>query len=111
YYEDKNGNYPAEEFILSLEPKMRAKVAHTLLLLEQEGNNLREPYSKYLEDGIFELRVKSGSNISRVFYFFIINKTIVLTNGFIKKTNKTPKNELTKAKNYRSDFLSRNKEG
>lgn len=55
-------------------------------------------YSKHLEDGIFEVRGKIGNDISRVLYFFYINEKIILTNGFIKKTQKTPKKEIDLAK-------------
>lgn len=58
YYKSKDGEYPAEEFILSQNIKMQAKIFRNLELLESKGNNLREPYSKHLEDGIFELRNK-----------------------------------------------------
>ncbi len=76
-------------------------------ILEEKGNYLRELYSKYLEDGIFEIRVKVGNNISRVLYFFYFEKRIVITNGFIKKTQKTPKQEIKLAKTYRNHFLER----
>ena len=66
--------------------------------MEEYGSELREPYSKYLEDGIFELRGKVGNNISRVMYFFYVGNRIILTNGFIKKTQKTPRKELELAK-------------
>ena len=55
---------------------------------------LREPYSKHLDDGIFELRCKFGSDITRVLYFFYYEGKIILTNGFVKKTQKTPKEEI-----------------
>lgn len=77
-------------------------------ILEQYGNQLREPYSKSLDDGIFELRAKVGSDISRVLYFFYYEGRIILTNGFVKKTQKTPQNEIALAKKYRRDFLERN---
>ena len=57
-----------------------------------------EPYSKHLEDGIFELRAQQGNNIARTLYFFRVGQRIVITNGFIKKTQKTPKKELELAK-------------
>lgn len=79
----------------------------TLKVLQEQGNRLREPYSKHLEDGIFEVRGKVGSDISRVLYFFYYGGRIILTNGFIKKTQKTPRNELEKAKLYRKDFMER----
>ena len=56
--------------------------------------------------GIFELRAKVGTDISRVLYFFYYEGRIVLTHGFIKKTQRTPAGEIEKAKNcllYTSD--------
>ena len=60
-----------------------------------------------LNEGILELRAKVDSDISRVLYFFIVGKKVVLTNGFIKKTKKTTKEELERAKQYRAEYLSR----
>lgn len=76
-------------------------------MLEKNGSELRMPYSKHIVDGIFELRAKVGSDISRVLYFFIIGSKAVLTNGFIKKTQKTPRSEIELAKKYRNEFLNR----
>ena len=86
---------------------MRAKTASMITLLQDNGYELREPYSKYLSEGIFELRAKTGSDITRVLYFFYVGKRIILTNGFIKKTQKTPPGEIDKAKRYRRDYLDR----
>ena len=58
---------------------MRAKIAFTIDLLEEFGNGLREPSSKSLGDGILELRIKAGSDISRVFYFFMVGNRAILT--------------------------------
>lgn len=79
----------------------------TLKVLQEQGNRLREPYSKHPEDGIFEVRGKVGSDISRVLYFFYYGGRIILTNGFIKKTQKTPRNELEKAELCLKDFMER----
>jgi len=57
-----------------------------------------------LEDGIFQIRAQQEGNISRVLYFFAVGKTIVLTNGFTKKTPKTPSAEIELAKKYRDDY-------
>lgn len=83
---------------------MRAKM---LGLLEEKGTQLREPYSKVIDDGIFEIRCKTGNNISRVLYFFYYEGKIILTNGFVKKTQKTPPKEIKRAKKYRADFEER----
>ena len=82
-------------------------ILRTIDLLEMNGPLLREPYSKPLENGIFELRTKQGSDITRVLYFFIVGKKAVLTNGFIKKSQKTPKAEKELAKKYKADYERR----
>lgn len=110
FYTKENGEKPAKTFLLDLDKKMRAKISGLLVILEESGNMLREPYSKYLEDGIFELRAKTGNNITRVLYFFYIGNRIILTNGFIKKTQKTPRKEICLAKQYKKDFIERNGE-
>lgn len=57
--------------------------------------------------GIFELRAKVGTDISRVLYFFYYEGRIVLTHGFIKKTQRTPAGEIEKANKYRIDYIER----
>ena len=59
---------------------------------------MREPYTKHLDDGIFELRCKLGSNLTRALFFFYIDGKIIITNGFIKKSQKTPPKEIKLAK-------------
>ncbi len=107
FYETKDGKQPVKEFLLSLDVKMRAKMLSMISLLQDNGYELREPYSKHLSDGIFELRAKVGSDITRVLYFFYVERHIILTNGFIKKTQKTPPKEIDRAKKYRTDYLCR----
>ena len=107
FYDLPDGKEPAKDFVLSLEPKMRDKMLWTIQLLRDNGTALRMPYSEPQEDGIFELRAKVGSDISRVLYFFFVGNKAILTNGFIKKTQKTPQAEKDKAKKYRADYLSR----
>ena len=71
FYEKETGEIPVQEFIDSLDYKMGAKVLSMLEILEEKGNLLREPYSKPLGEGIFELRCKFGSDITRTLYFFL----------------------------------------
>lgn len=108
FYKTENGDIPILDFVQSLDIKMKAKVLRCVDILKKNGNELREPYTKSLGNGIFELRAKQGSDISRVLYFFVIGRKIVLTNGFMKKTQKTPKNEIELAEKYRNDYLERN---
>ena len=70
FYERENGEIPVEEFLLGLDKKMRAKILGIMGILQEKGNQLREPYSKHLDDGIFEIRGKVGTDISRVLFFF-----------------------------------------
>ena len=69
FYETENGLQPAKEFLRSLDTKVRAKMLSTITVLQENGSQLREPYSKHLSDGIFELRAKVGSDATRVLYF------------------------------------------
>ena len=111
YYKKENGDIPVIDFLLSLNPKMRAKAFSEIELLEKHGINLREPYVKPIKGEnykeIFELRVKFSSDISRIFYFKFKNNTFVLLNGFTKKTDKTPKAELERAVRYKKDYERR----
>ena len=72
--------------------------------MEEKGPMLREPFSKPLGEGIFEVRAKQETDISRVLYFFVVGKKVILTNGFVKKT---PPREIEKAKRYRADHQQR----
>lgn len=110
YFEKSDGSHPAEEFILAQDTKMRAKLFRLILLLAEFGNSLRKPYSELLDDGIFEIRARQGSDITRVLYFFMFGKKIILTHGFVKKTQKTPPSEISIAKKYRSEHMERSNE-
>ena len=107
YFEKADGTYPAEEFILAQDVKMRAKLFRLLDMLEAEGNNLREPYSKNIGDGLYEIRAIQGNNITRVLDFFFIGRKIILTNGFVKKTDKTPTGVKEIAKKFRAEYYER----
>ena len=106
-YSTEDGKEPVADFLDSLDRKMNAKMIGMMELLEEKGTGLREPYSAPLEDGIFELRCKLGSNITRALYFFYVGKRIVVTNGFVKKTQKTPPGEIKLAKERRKDWIKR----
>nr|WP_273327741.1 type II toxin-antitoxin system RelE/ParE family toxin [Vallitalea guaymasensis] len=111
YYKKENGDVPVVDFLLSLQPKMRAKAFSELELLQEHGNNLREPYVKSIKGkrykGLYELRIKFGSDISRIFYFTYHRNKFVLLNGFLKKSKSTPKLELEKAIKYKYDYVKR----
>lgn len=106
FYRTKDAE-PVQEFLDSLNDKMGAKMLSLLEILEEKGNALRRPHSEHIEDGIFELRCKAGTDISRVMYFFYYGGKIVLTNGFIKKTQKTPAKEIKLAKKRRAQYIAK----
>jgi phage-related protein len=107
FYRTEDGKVPVEEFLDDLNIKMRNKALDSLSILEEFGNQLREPFSKSMGNGLYELRIKFSGDIVRIFYFFMIGNRIILTNGFVKKDRKTPKLELDKAKKYKADFERR----
>ncbi len=108
FYEKEDGSMPAKDFILSLNDKLKAKTLRNIKLLSDYGPELREPESSKLEGDIFEIRTKVGTNLTRVLYFFYVGEKAILTNGFVKKTQKTPKKEIETAKKYKAEFLKRN---
>lgn len=107
FYQSPDGKEPVADFLDSLDNKMKAKLIGLLELLEEKGIELRKPYSSHLEDGIFELRCIQGNNLTRVLYFFFVGKRIIVTNGLIKKTQKTPRKEIELAKLRRNDWITR----
>ena len=111
FYRKPDGTKPVGEFIRSLNLKMKAKVVANLHLLKEYGNLAREPLSKELDDGIFELRSIEGNDIVRILYFFDKERIIIATNGFVKKQQKTPKSEIELAKQRRKDYFCRKESG
>ena len=109
YYELPNGEKPVEKFLDGLDLKMRVKALGSIEILAEFGNTLREPYSKAIGKGVFELRIKFAGDITRIFYFFAMNNRIILTNAFIKKTRKTPPGEIALAQKYKADYERRHK--
>jgi phage-related protein len=94
-YVDNRGRNPVEEFIRSLPAGEQAVLRARIAFLAEAGNRAREPLSKSLGEGLFELRTKS----SRIFYCFKPGGVIVLLHAFTKKSQKTPRRELQVALN------------
>ncbi len=107
FYKDQRGYEPVVDFVKSLPVKHRAKAIKTIDLLAEFGRDLKEPYAKHIEDELWELRIKQGSDISRIFYFAEIGSSFVLLHGFVKKTEKTPVKELERARRYLDDYCRR----
>ena len=94
-----------EEFFEKQREKVKAKIIWTLELI-QELDRIPETYLKHIEntDGLFEIRIQQGSDIYRIFCFFDQGQLIILTNGFQKKTQKTPKKEIEKALKIKQEY-------
>ena len=112
FYETEDGKCPIWDFLEALRLKAPtnkdARIQHKqaslyIELLQQNGTHMNAEITKHLDDGIWELR--PGNN--RVFYFFYQNDTYVLLHQFRKKSQKTPKREIEKAKIDRNDYLRR----
>lgn len=111
FYMEEDGSLPVAQFILELNPKLQAKVVSDLIRLKMIGNEMREPLSKYLGDGIFELRSIQGNNIVRILYFYDRDRIIVVTNGFVKKQQRTPRREIRLAAQRRKLYLETGRRG
>ncbi len=111
FYQKENGDIPVQLFLLSLPPKLRAKTFREIELLKNHGPELREPHTKPIKGknnkGLFELRVKFSSDISRILYFIYDGNMFVMLHGFVKKTNRTPERELERARKYKDDYERR----
>lgn len=94
-FETNRREKPVEKFIDSLGPNTIAKVIHHVDLLEKYGNLLRMPHSRRLVKDLYELRVKGKEEI-RILYTFR-SSNIYLLHAFKKKSQKTPKREMTTA--------------
>lgn len=112
FYETEDGKCPIWDFLEALRLKAPtnkdARIQHKqaslyIELLQQNGTHMNAEITKHLDDGIWDLR--PGNN--RVFYFFYQNDTYVLLHQFRKKSQKTPKREIEKAKIERNDYLRR----
>lgn len=111
YYKDSSGNDPIHQFLIALGKSNRILVAKTRQGIDKLRNKAyhKEPLSKYLRPGLWELRVKSGTDIVRVIYTFEKGQIIILLHGFIKKDQKTPIFELEIAQKRLKELQERKK--
>jgi len=98
-----------EKFFIEQSSKVRAKILWTIELIE-ELEKVPEIYLKHIKstDGLYEIRIKLASNIYRIFCFFDQGKLIILTTGFQKKTQKTPKKEIERALKIKEEYENEN---
>ena len=99
-----------EDFFAEQERKVQDKIIKVLDIIEQI-DRIPSTYLKYIEgtNGLFEVRIKLGTNIFRIFCFFDGNKFVILLSGFQKKTQKTPKGEIERAIRLMSEYYEEKK--
>ncbi|MRT92581.1 type II toxin-antitoxin system RelE/ParE family toxin [Ancylomarina sp. 16SWW S1-10-2] len=99
-----------EKFFIKQSTKVKAKIIWTIELIE-EFEKVPETYLKHIESvkGLYEIRIKLGRDIFRIFCFFEQGKLIILTNGFQKKTQKTPKKEINRALKIMEEYKNESK--
>ena len=100
FYKDYFGDFYSNQRI-----KVKKKILWTLRIIETLPI-VPESYLKHVEgmDGLYEIRIQQGSDIFRIFCFFDRGQLVVLTNGFHKKTKKTPENEIDKAIRIKKEY-------
>ncbi|KAA0957468.1 type II toxin-antitoxin system RelE/ParE family toxin [Planococcus sp. ANT_H30] len=107
-YETEDGASPIEEFLDALPAKDTEKILRDIQLLQRFGPRWGHPHIDYFKhEKIYELRVKHSSNIYRIFFFTWKETILLLTHGFTKKSQKTPKAEIQRAVRSRKDWINR----
>lgn len=109
FYKDNSDKSPIDELLAELLESNKVLLAQTLKGLEKLRNRAyhREPLSKYIEPGFWELRIRSGTNTLRILYTFAKDQRIILLHGFIKKQQKTPTGDLETARARLKDLKER----
>ena len=109
FYRTLSDSCPVEEVFDTFSDKQVEKVLWVLRLIRDIDFIPKEYFKKLVNtDDIWEIRVKSGDNIFRILGFFYKNDIIILTNGFIKKTQKIPLKEIKLAQDKKKDYFERN---
>ena len=109
YFDRKTGRSSVKGYIDSLGERERAKVLKYIEFLREHRGILNEPYTKHIKGKIRELRVDFAGNRHRIFYFTFVGQTIILLHAFLKKTAKTPPNEIKRAEENYVDVINNKK--
>lgn len=104
YYTTPEGESLVDEFFEDINETHQGKILKWFGCLGEQGPNLPRPYADILEGKIRELRIAIAHHQYRFLYFFH-GKFIVITHGFLKKTDKVPQAEIERAKRYMADWI------
>lgn len=93
------------DFFKKQKQKVKDKILWTFKIVETQLQ-IPTDYFEHISgtDGLYEIRIKQGSDIFRIFCFFDEGKLIILANGFQKKSQKTPKSEIEKALKIKEEY-------
>ncbi|PWG62668.1 type II toxin-antitoxin system RelE/ParE family toxin [Bifidobacterium callitrichidarum] len=110
YYTEGDHSSQFEEWIRKLPPKDKIKLLATIHNIEQYGLQiaLRKEWVKKIDDEIWEIRSRFGNNIQRGPFFFAQGDLCIITHGFTKKTQKTPKSEINRAREIMKRYKENN---
>ena len=99
-----------QDFYNDQTTKVQKKILWTLRAIE-DLDRIPESYFKHLEgtNGLYEIRVQSGSDIFRIFCFFDSNNLVVIGHGIQKKTQKTPAREIERAEKIKREYYEEKK--
>lgn len=97
-----------QELILALPPGILARYLRLTDLMTQIGPNLGMPHTRAFGEGLFELRMKGPEGISRVFFCTLIGRRIVMLHCFVKKSQKTPPQEIALARRRLHEVMHEN---
>ena len=99
--------YPGvEQEILSMPPKIQARMLRLLEMVETHGANLGPPHTESMGDGLFEIRAKAKEGIGSSLFCYVQGKHIVVLHAFVKKSQKTPRQALTLARTRQREVQS-----
>lgn len=106
FYTRPNGRTEFQEFLDELPKKDKGKLLTVIASIQEHGLlvSQRMEWVKKLDEEIFEIRSKVSSNIQRALYFHVVDNRYVITHGFTKKTQKTPKAQIEHAKQLKVEF-------
>ena len=93
-----------DTFFSQQKPSVQHKIDYALQLIIY-NERVSEKFFKYIDDGLFEIRAEVGSDIFRIFCCLDAGRLVILMNGFQKKTQKTPKEEIKLAKKLMKEYL------
>ncbi|MEP7730083.1 type II toxin-antitoxin system RelE/ParE family toxin [Marinomonas primoryensis] len=95
-----------EDSILTMPPKIQARMIKLLELMEKHGAHLGPPHTEAMGDGLFEIRAKAQEGIGRSLFCYLKGQQIFVLHTFVKKSQKTPKKELELAKSRQREVQS-----